>query len=177
MRIKGRAWRRLATAIAVPGIAVGTLAGAGIAPAMAGTAHHTVYKQETIFGATRSASGIVPIQAYGAFFDRGFVNLNGPDPGRSSLVFRHGIVRVYHRPAGQSMRLNPKSCYAVFKERANYWITGGTGRYWHAKGWGVAHVTFSGVLPRRHGKCDTNANPLPGTSYTTFLAQGPVALR
>jgi len=38
MGMSKKAWRRLATAVAVPGSAVGALAGFAAAPAMAGTA-------------------------------------------------------------------------------------------------------------------------------------------
>jgi hypothetical protein len=163
-------------AITVPAVAIGTFAGLGMAPAMAGTAHHPVFREETIRGFAHNDSGIVPIVAYGAFYDHGWVNLNGPDPGTSGLNFKHGVLRVYHKPVSQSMKVNPKSCYFTFKEKADYWITGGTGRYRHAKGWGVAHVSFSGVLPKKNGKCNENANPLPGSALTTFQAQGPVSL-
>ncbi len=176
MRTKGRTWQRLATAIAVPGIAIGALAGAGVAPAMASTTHHSVYKWETIRGYAHGGNGIVPIWAYGAFYDHGVINLNGPDPGVTRLHFSRGVLRVYHKSVSQSMRVNPKSCYAVFRDKADYQILGGTGRYRHARGWGMAYVSFSGVLPKKHGKCDENANPLPGTALETFLAQGPVAL-
>lgn len=178
MRIRGRLGRKLAMAITVPAVAIGTFAGLGMAPAMAGTAHHAVFRQETIAGFAHNDSGIVPVVAYGAFSDRGWINLNGPNTGTTGLQLRHGVLRVYHKPAGQSMSVNPKSCYFVFKQKADYWITGGTGRYRHAAGWGVAHVSFSGVLPKKHGKCDmsNNAQPLRGTALTTFLAQGPASL-
>lgn len=164
-------------AITVPAVAIGAFAGFGLAPAMAGTAHHPVFREETIRGFARGDSGIVPIVAYGAFYDHGWVNLNGPDPGIAGLYFTRGVLRVYHKPVSRSQYLNSKTCYFVSKEKADYWIIGGTGRYRHATGWGVAHVSFSGVLPKKHGRCNQNANPLPGSALTTFQAQGPVSLK
>ena len=51
MGISKKAWRRLATAIAVPGTALGALAGFAAAPAMAGTAQpQTASPNETFYG-------------------------------------------------------------------------------------------------------------------------------
>jgi hypothetical protein len=174
--------RKLAMAIAVPGVALGTLAGFGVAPAMASTAqaaHHKEFKQEVIVGATGDPSGVVPVSAYGAFRDHGWIDLNGPNAGVTAIKFKHGDFRVYHDAGTAKNYFNKKTCYVATTIVSDYWVVGGTGRYKGAEGWGKAHIRFSGVLPRehgKHGKCDTDAQPVTGTTYTTFLAQGPVAL-
>ena len=94
----------------------------------------------------------------------------------TGIKFRHGILRVYHNAGTQTAHVNPKTCFSVFTNVSQYWVVGGTGRYHEAEGWGTAHIRFSGIQPKKGGKCDMNANPLPGTTHTTFLAKGPVAL-
>jgi hypothetical protein len=176
MRITGKA-KKLAMAVVVPGVAIGTFAGLGLAPAMASTAqaaHHKEFKEEVIAGATGSSSGWVPVSAYGAFRDRGVINLNGPSAGFTSIWFKHGKFTVYHNAGTSKSHLNKWTCVAVDKIVSQYWVVGGTGRYNHAEGWGTAHITFSAVLPKHHGKCDSGGKPL--STFTTFVAQGPVAL-
>jgi hypothetical protein len=170
--------KKLAMAVAAPAVAIGTFAGLGFAPAMASTAQpaHKVFKQEVIVGATGNPSGIVPISAYGAFRDHGWINLNGPNAGETTLTFKHGNLRVYHNAGTTKMYLNKRTCQATDKIVSEYWVTGGTGRYRGAEGSGTAHIVFTAVVPRKHGKCDTSGNPVKGTTYTTFVAQGPVAL-
>lgn len=179
MTIKGWAWKRLATAAAIPAIAIGVLAGFGAAPAMAGTAHHPVFHQETIKGQVRGTSGIVPVWASGAFYDYGTVNLNGPAAGVTGIEFSRGTLYAYHNAGTSTNHVNPWTCAFLSTNTSQYWVVGGTGRYWHAQGWGTAYITFSGVLPRLHhghGPCNTSAAPLPWTAHETFLAKGPVAL-
>ena len=170
--------KKLAMAVAAPAVAIGTFAGLGFAPAMASTAQpaHKVFKHEVIVGATGNPSGIVPVSAYGAFRDHGSVDLNGPSAGVTGIKFKHGIFRVYHNAGTMKMSLNKRTCRVTEKVVSEYWVLGGTGRYKGAQGWGTAHIVFTAVAPRKHGKCDTSANPVKGTTYTTFVAQGPVAL-
>jgi hypothetical protein len=50
MGISKKAWRRLATAVAVPGTALGALTGFAAAPAMASTAPQQSFPNETFSG-------------------------------------------------------------------------------------------------------------------------------
>lgn len=60
-----KTWKKLAMAIAVPGMAVGTLAGVAAAPAMAATAHPRGSPIETISGWGSGPGGTVNVQASG----------------------------------------------------------------------------------------------------------------
>jgi hypothetical protein len=181
MKITGRA-RKLAIAVAVPGVALGAFAGFGFAPAMASTGHpaaqHAVFREETITGAARSNNGYVPVAASGAFRDYGYANLNGRAVGITSINLGHGTFRVYHHAGKSQAYLNKKSCYVVDTVTTKYWVVGGTGRYDHAKGWGTAYARFSATMPKKSGKCDTSSrtHPVRGTTHSTFLLKGPAAL-
>ena len=170
-------WKKLAMAIAVPGVALGTLAGAAAAPAMAGTSHPHGHPIETIRGSGNGNSGNVNVQASGAFFDWGHLNLNSTSRFTEVHLTRGSLFTV-HGKESTTTRIGRSSCFVTSETTTNYQIYGGTGRYRHISGSGTASITVTGVLPRlRHGRCDSNAAPLPWTEHTTFVARGPVNLR
>ncbi len=82
MGTTGRAWRKLAMAVAVPGVVLGTLAGFS-APAMAGAAKHQSppFGTETFHGyGAGDYEGNLPIYASGLFNDNGHIDLQRPGP-------------------------------------------------------------------------------------------------
>jgi len=173
---KRNAWKKLAMAVAVPGVAVGTLAGVAAGPAMAATAHPHGSPIETISGGSSGSSGTVNVQASGVFHDWGYVNLNSNSPF-TEVHLGHGSLWTVHNQGHTHTSVDPWSCAATSRTTVDYNITGGTGRYWHISGHGTATITVSGVLPRKNNHhCNTNAQPKPWTVHTTFLAQGPVHL-
>ncbi len=173
---KRNAWKKLAMTVAVPGVAVGTLAGFAAGPAMAGTTHPHPSSIETIRGYGHGGSGDVNVQATGVFYDFGHLNVNTPGP-HATVHLSRGSLFVFHNQGWNKTHVNPWSCFATSKTRSQYWITGGSGRYRHISGHGDATITVTGVLPRKsNGHCNTNANPKPWTEHTTFVAQGPVDL-
>jgi hypothetical protein len=176
MGSKRNAWKKLAMTIAVPGVAVGTLAGFAAGPAMAATAHPHGNPNETISGSGNGPSGTVNVQASGVFHDFGHVNLGSNSPF-TEVHLSHGSLYTLHNHGHNWTSVNPFSCFAASSTTVDYTITGGSGHYWHASGHGTATVTVTGVLPRKpNHHCNTNADPLPWTEHTTFLAQGPVYL-
>ncbi len=177
MGSKRNAWKKLAMAVAVPGVAVGTLAGFAAAPAMAGTNYPHPAQFETIRGYGQGPGGIVNVQAAGAFYDYGWLNLNSGS-NSTEVHLSQGSLYTVEDQGSNRTRIQPFSCSVTSQTTVDYWILGGSGRYRHVSGQGTATITTSGVLPRKHhGQCDTNANPLPGSEHTTFVAQGPVEFR
>ena len=170
-------WKKLAMAIAVPGIAMGTLAGVAAAPAMAGTAHPQGHPIETISGSGNGNSGNVNVQASGVFSDRGHLNVNSPSR-YTNVYLNRGTLFTVHGKGSTTTHIRRSSCFVTSETTTKYQIYGGTGRYRHISGSGTASITVTGVLPRtRSGRCNSNAAPLPWTEHTTFVARGPVKLR
>ena len=177
MGIRGRA-RKLATAIAVPGMVMGAFAAAGAAPAMASTAHHQAPPPgyETFHGYGTGEYfghfGVVPLYAHGVINDHGFIDLLGPNPG-DIIHLSHGDLYVTHTDFGHEY-LYPASCTIVLSANSDYTISGGTGRYSDAYGYGHSYVKFTAVTGRDHdGQCDTN-RILPSSARTYFDASGPL---
>jgi hypothetical protein len=171
MGITGRAWRKLAMAAAVPGVALGTLAGFS-APAMASTAQpHVVYSHETFHGFVRGISPYIPIYADGVVSDHGYLNLTGTNPGYI-VHLRNGSLYVDYYNSSNSSHIAQQSCNATFSDTVDYTINGGTGNYEYAYGTGTAHVRITAVLYRHNGTCDPS-DPIPNTVYTSFWASGP----
>ena len=178
MGIRGRA-RKLATAIAVPGMVMGAFAAAGAAPAMAGTANHQKPPSYETFhgfgtGEYYGHPGVVPLYAHGVINDHGFIDLFGPNPG-DIIHLSHGDLDVSHTDYGHE-HLYPASCTIVLSANSDYTILGGTGDYTSASGSGHSYVKFTAITGRdHHGQCDTN-RIIPSSVRTYFDASGPLSL-
>ena len=177
MGIRGRA-RKLATAIAVPGMVMGAFAAAGAAPAMASTANHRVPGYETFNGFGTGEyyghTGVVPLYAHGVINDHGYIDLFGPNPG-DIIHPNHGDLDVSHTDFGHE-HLYPASCTIVLSANSNYTILGGTGAYSGASGVGHSSVKFTAITGRdHHGQCDTS-KIIPSSVRTYFNASGPLGL-
>jgi len=175
MGSKRNSWKKLAMAIAVPGVAVGTLAGFAAAPAMASTTRPGP-AIKTIQGYGNGPSGNLHVWASGAFFDHGSLNVNSPGPF-DQVHLSHGSLFVQHSQGWTQTHVNPWSCVTTSTNHSQYQIVGGSGQYQHVWGYGDATITFTGQLPRKpNQQCNTKADPLPWTVQTTFEARGPVSL-
>ena len=178
MGIRGRA-RKLATAIAVPGMVMGAFAAVGAGPAMASTAHHQVPPGFETFhgfgtGEYYGHPGVVPLYAHGVINDHGFIDLFGPNPG-DIIHLSHGDLDVSHTDYGHE-HLYPASCTIVLSAHSDYTIIGGTGDYTGASGTGHSYVKITAVTGRDHdGNCDTN-RVLPSSVRVYFDASGPLGL-
>jgi len=177
MGIGGRTWRKLAMTVAVPGVAIGALAGFGAAPAMAGmaTSHEPPFQNEKFHGSVAGENSVIPIWASGDFSDSGVVDLNGPNPGYH-VHLQHGSLLVSYSNGVTSSHLAPESCTMEYTVTFDYTVTGGTGRYRHASGSGSARARTTMVLRRLHnGTCDPE-EPMPGSIFTVLDAHGPFTL-
>ena len=176
MGIRGRA-RKLATAIAVPGMVMGAFAATGAAPAMASTSHHqAMLGYETFHGYGTGEYfghfGVVPLYAHGVINDNGFIDLLGPNPG-DIIHLRHGDLDVHHTDYGHE-HLYPASCTVVLSAHSRYTILGGTREYSGATGFGHSFVEFTAVTGRDHnGNCDIR-RIIPSSARVYFDASGPL---
>lgn len=176
MGIRGRA-RKLATAIAVPGMVMGAFAATGAAPAMASTSHHqAMLGYETFHGYGTGEYyghfGVVPLYAHGVINDHGFIDVFGPNPG-DIIHLSHGNLDVHHFDHGHE-HLYPASCTVVLSVHSRYIILGGTGEYRHVHGYGHSDLEFTAVTGRDyHGNCDLK-RILPSSARAYFDASGPL---
>jgi len=164
-------------AVAVPGVAIGALAGFGAAPAMAGmaTSHRPPLQNEEFHGSVAGESSLIPIWASGVFSDSGVIDLNGQNLGYH-VRLHDGSLLVSESNGVPSSHLAPESCTMEYTETFNYLVKGGTGRYRHALGSGSARARTTMVLRRLHnGTCDTE-EPMPGSIFTVIDAHGPFTL-
>jgi len=179
MGISGKAWRKLAAAVAVPGAAIGALAGFGVGPAMASTARPSPVAIETLHGhvAGTGLSPEVPVQESGAFSDHGYIamrsdghiiNLSG---NRQTVRLSRGNIYFGTSHDHYMGTIARQSCTWAYTETFSYGITGGTGRYQGARGSGRARIQVTAVLRRQHGHC-TLGEPTPGTVSVTIDARG-----
>jgi len=161
--MSNKAWRRLATAVAVPASALGVLAGFAAAPAMAGTAQQQMRPQphspnETFRGYGMVHGNEIPVIASGVFTDRGYLDLTGN--GRAAVVLRHGSIYVRISHDHDSTSLNQRSCTETSTENFSYRITGGSQRYRAVRGAGRGSIKVTEVVRRHHGICAAN-QPIP----------------
>jgi hypothetical protein len=161
-----KAWRRLATAVAVPASALGALAGFAAAPAKAGTAQQimppgTMTPNETFHGYGTVHSDRIPVIASGVFSDRGYLDLTGM--GQATVVLRHGSIYVRISHDRDSKSLNRRSCIVTSTESFSYRITGGSQRYHAVRGTGHGSIEVTAAVRRRHGMCEAN-QPIPDTT-------------
>jgi hypothetical protein len=139
---------------------------------------------ETIYGTTTSDANnpTVPLTATGVFTDTGSLSL-GSNSTKGTLHFKKGGLNLTHsNPPSPNAptSFDPTTCRAVFAESGTFTVTGGTGPYNGASGHGTFSVSFAANLPKlANGQCDesSNANPVPGTSLTTFKATGNITIQ
>jgi hypothetical protein len=162
MGLSKKTWRRLAAAVAVPGTALGALAGFAAVPAMAGTAQpQTTSPNETFHGYGTVFSDHIPVVASGVFNDRGYLNL--ARNGQATVVLRHGSIYVRISHNHDSMSLNRRSCESTNTKTFSYQITGGSQRYHAVRGAGYGSIKVTEAVRRRHGACLVN-EPIPSTT-------------
>ncbi len=169
---------RKACRIAAPAAAL-TLVLAGCSGGT-GKAAATSAGTETFRGSTTNLTDIdsktdmVTIAASGLVADHGSVSLAGSSK-TSVLRLSGGTLTVAHAK-GKSHQGISKQCAVTFWNKDSYTVVGGTGRYAHAAGHGIATITFTGSVPKKKdGTCNTTTDDVTG-ARETFVATGPLAL-
>ena len=157
MRMSKKAWRRLATAVAVPTSALGAIAGFAAVPAMAGTAQPQVMPMlpnETFHGYGMVSGDRIPVVASGVYTDRGYLNL--ARNGQATVVLRRGSIYIDISQRRNSKSLDRRSCTETSTETFSYRITGGSERYMAVRGSGRANIEVTEAVRRHHGACDAS---------------------
>ncbi|HUY06456.1 MAG TPA: hypothetical protein VMU99_04280 [Acidimicrobiales bacterium] len=138
---------------------------------------------ETFSGSTTSTANkpVVPLKASGVFTDTGSITLGGQST-KGTLTFSKGNLDLTHSKGSNSntpTSFNPSTCRVVFESLGTFKVTGGTGSYKGATGHGTFKVEFAASLPKlANGKCNesNNAQPIAGSSLTTFKATGTLTI-
>jgi hypothetical protein len=160
---KKKAIRRLALAVAVPGMTAGALAGFAAAPALASTAqphaHHQVY--ERIAGYSNTLANSVNVQVTGGFFDNGTASLNLNSGFGATVSLTQGTQTLALQPTSITSKLHPGTCSGTIRINADLEVTGGTGAYAGFTGPGTATLSGNVSVPRQfNGGCNLSINNL-----------------
>ncbi len=175
MGITRKTVRKLALAVAVPGVTIGTLAGFAVAPAMAGTAQsHAPVRYERISGYSNGLMNSLPVQVTGGFFDHGTLRSTGPGPSNFTLYLGQGRQYLSLGFVPTQPHVNPATCRVTYHINTGMYIYGGTGQYYGYHGYGSASITETGAVPRVNGHCSSAFNVIPSTAHTTFVATAEV---
>ena len=119
--------------------------------------------------------------ASGVFADTG--TFPGIGNGRDqSLARLSGGTFVLTHPATQEQttrqQTDSRTCSVVLDQKGSFTVGRGTGAYKGITGYGTFSADYTGVLPRRNGKCDTSAGALPvkGSTHAVIIGTGAVLL-
>jgi hypothetical protein len=141
-----------AAAILATGVGLGTASASPAAPAAASGAEHFYLMNAS------ATSNRLSLIATGVFTGAG-VDISGNSSDTVQLP--GGTFKIIHSANGPgASHANPTTCFATFSGTSPFTVSGGTGRYKHISGSGKAVITFVGIAPRAHGKCNFNANPV-----------------
>src|ERR1700754_2664263 len=114
MGITRKTARKLALAVAVPGVTIGTLAGLA-GPAMGGTAQsHAPVRYERISGYSNGLMNSLPVQVTGGFFDAGTLRSNGPGPSSFTLYLGQGRQYLSLSFVPTQPHVNPATCRVTY---------------------------------------------------------------
>ena len=172
MGTKKNAFRKLALAVAVPGVAFGTLAGVA-APAMGGTAQTVASSYERISGFSNGSGTSVGVQVTGAFNDNGSLDLSS---GTFTILnLSRGTQYVYEYGGSTTTTTHASTCSETLRTTIDLYFYGGTGAYSGLYGTGTATVTQTGSVPRVGGVCQTASGLIANTIHTTLVATGQVS--
>jgi hypothetical protein len=119
--------------------------------------------------------------ASGVFADTG--TFPGIGNGRNqSLARLSGGTFVFNRLATQEkttrQQTDSRTCAVVVEQKGSFTLGRGTGEYKGIAGYGTFSADYTGVLPRRNGKCDTRAGAVPvkGSTHAVIIGTGAILL-
>jgi hypothetical protein len=121
------------------------------------------------------------VTASGVFADTG--TFPGIGNGRNqSLARLSGGTFVFNRLATPEkttrQQTDSRTCAVVVEQKGSFTLGRGTGEYKGIAGYGTFSADYTGVLPRRNGKCDTRAGAVPvkGSTHAVIIGTGAVLL-
>ena len=120
--------------------------------------------------------------ASGVFADTGTFPGIGNGRNQSLARLSGGTFRV--QSPGQSgagdagSKTDSRTCAIVVEQKGSFTLSRGTGAYKGIAGYGTFSAAYTGVLPRRNGKCDTStgAVPVKGSTHAVIIGTGAVLL-
>jgi hypothetical protein len=119
--------------------------------------------------------------ASGVFADTGTFPGFGNGRNQSLARLADGTF-VLTQPAGQETttrrQTNTATCALALDQKGSFTVGRGTGAYKGIAGYGTFSADYTGVLPRRNGKCDTRpgAVPVKGSTHAVIIGTGAVLL-
>jgi hypothetical protein len=113
--------------------------------------------------ATTARTGTLSVIATGVFTAGGVAH-----SGQKAdlLVFPAGTIKIVPYAGGGSQKINPKTCLLTETMKADYNITGGTGKYAGISGKGTYTGNILGIVARSGGKCQRGG---PFTTFQEFI--------
>jgi hypothetical protein len=168
--------KKLALAVAVPGMTAGALAGFAAAPAMASTAqphaHYPIY--ERVSGFSNTLANSMHVQVTGGFFDNGTASLGFGGGLDVNLALSQGTqtIELFVGPQDVTFNLHPATCSGTIRVNADSEVIGGTGAYADLTGYGTTTLTGNIAVPHQFGGgCDTNiSNPMSLATHINLTA-------
>ena len=161
--MKHRIKAAVVSALAVPALALSATA------ASAGTSGHHGYEAFTIHQDLSMPNGGT-VNMWGALTGHRGLD-NEKSDTMAAFEFRHGSVYVWHSSV-PNPKINPHTCAGSLRYSGYWKFTGGTGKYWGAKGHGRFWLHEYFKLMKKHGKCDYNQNDAPAAFSLNVYAQG-----
>jgi hypothetical protein len=127
-------------------------------------------------------SPTIPLRLSGLVNTSATVHLGSTRQNPVTFATPRGNLTVRHTPGTESQKLlSAKTCQFAFGQHSQYTVLGGrsTGAFQGATGSGTAVITFTGTLPKKGGRCDTNSSARPSASglRVSFAAHGPLTVR
>jgi hypothetical protein len=176
MRIQNKVIRRLALAVAVPGMTAGALAGFAAAPALASTAqphaHYPIY--ERVSGFSNTLANSMNVQVTGGFFDNGTASLGFSGGLDVNLSLGQGTqtIELLASPSDFTFNLHPATCSGTIRVNAPIDVISGTDAYAGLTGYGTATLTGSIAVPHQFGGgCNTNiSDPMQLATHLNLVA-------
>jgi hypothetical protein len=180
MRIQNKI-KRLALAVAVPGMTAGALAGFAATPAMASTAqsHARPPVYERISGFSNTLTNSMNVQVTGGFFDNGTASLSFGGGLNVNVSLGDGTqtIALLVSPSDVSFNLHQATCSGTIRVNAPMEIVNGTGAYADIYGYGTATLTGSIAVPHQFGGgCNTNiSNPMSLATHLNLVASATLS--
>lgn len=118
--------------------------------------------------------------ASGVFSDTGTFPGIGNGRNQSLARLSDGTFILTHLAGVKTtlQKTDSRTCAVILDQKGSFTLGRGTGAYKGIKGYGTFTAAYSGVLPRRDGKCDTSptAVPVKGSARAVIIGTGAVLL-